>query len=408
MFQEFFTDTLMSRFIKRLIRSTNLPLLHILEDEDIPVAGASYLYKNEVRKYSSEIEYIAYPYDPNDITTHYNFHSKHMYYDTETHKQLGEYLRYIKATKGLNLMPYYNCLSYMALPNLMLKKPDAESPHYTSLSDPTLKVYAAAVKFGKKYTIAIDSDTPVKIAPVIYHEDFGLISTDATRSNYYTDSLSGAYKEIPNSKFTEPFIFEMPSVDDLALSAHEKNSLYAQEKNLYLAIQTAATNDSSVVILEGDYLNSWKEISITSSTLNSEEIKRLENGSENQINKSEQPASRDYLNLSLLQFNSKKSFAFSSRLFEYLLLNIIHKDEEISGNIEYLDNILRDLPEDLSNISSAYTSKGSSPYLWSDDMQQSVRKYINNLQVNEIAYFRDQDGNFNSDIEEFILKEKSV
>ena len=109
-----------------------------------------------------------------------------------------------------------------------------------------------------------------------------------------------------------------------------------------------------------------------------------------------------------MQFNSKKSFAFSSRLFEYLLLNIIDKDEEISGNVEYLDNILRDLPEDLFNISSAYTSKGNSPYLWSDDMQQSVRKYINNLQMNEVAYFRDQDGNFNSDIEEFILKEKSV
>ena len=151
MFQEFFTDTLMSRFIKRLIRSTNLPLMHILEDGDKPVPEASYLYKNEIRKYSSETEYIAYPYDPTEITTHYNFHSKHMYYDTETHKQLGEYLRYIKATKGLNLMPYYNCLSYMALPNLTLKKPDEESPlHYTALSDPTLKVYAAAVKFGKK------------------------------------------------------------------------------------------------------------------------------------------------------------------------------------------------------------------------------------------------------------------
>lgn len=400
MFQEFFTDTLMSRFIKRLIRSTNLPLLHVLEDGDTPIIGASYLYKNEIRKYSSRTEYISYSYDPTDITTHYNFHSKHMYYDTETHKQLGEYLRYIKATKGLNLMPYYNCLSYLALPNLTLKKPDTESsPHYTSLSDPTLRVYAAAVKFGKKYTIAIDSDTPVKIAPVIYHEDFGLISTDATRSNYYTDSLSGAYLEIPNSKFTEPFIFTMPPAEDL--------SLYAQEKNLYLAIQTADTNGSSVVILEGDYTNSWKEISITS-TLNSEEIKSLENGSENQINESEQPASKDYLNLSLLQFNSKKSFAFSSRLFEYLLLNIIHKDEEISGNIEYLDNILRNLPEDLFNISSAYTSKGNSPYLWSDDMQHSVRKYINNLQVNEVAYFRDQDGNFNSDIEEFILKENAV
>lgn len=406
MFQEFFTDTLMSRFIKRLIRSTNLPLLHILEDGDKPIHEASYLYKNEIRRYSSNTEYIAYPYDPTDITTHYNFHSKHMYYDTETHKQLGEYLRYIKATKGLNLMPYYNCLSYMALPNLTLKKPESsDSPHYTTLSDPTLKVYAAAIKFGKEYTIAIDSDTPVKIAPVIYHEDFGLISTDATRSNYYTDQLSAAYMEIPNSRFTEPFIFSMPPTEDLPLDL--SLSLYAQEKNLYLAIQTDVTNDSSVVILEGDYTNSWKEISITS-TLNSGEIEDLESSNKNKITKSEQPASRGYLNLSLLQFNSKKSFAFSSRLFEYLLLNIIHKDEEISGNIEYLDNILRDLPKDLFNISSEYTSKGNSPYLWSDDMQQSVRKYINNLQLNEIAYFRDQDGNFNSDIEEFILKENAV
>ena len=321
MFQEFFKDTLISRFIKRLLRATNLPLLHTIHENSFLAEGCCYLYNDYVIKcnrpgkfYASSSDIFTpssdlfpspyiYPaktvansilatyevvkkYDEDDMQLHYNFHSKFMYYDSDTHYHLGEYLRYLKDRKGLNLMPYYNCFSNKEILGIHLKaSTDSDSRTFSLKSDDRYKLLAVPVKFGQTYTIAIDSTTPIYLRSLIYHEDTGCVIKDINtleyNRSYYSDDIDD-YECMPSSSFHKPFI--------KTIAAEVNKDLFAQEKNLYLVIQVSKENNSALSVLEGDYRDSWKSIKI-----NRDKVTNII------------PEESEYKNLSLLQFNSHTS-----------------------------------------------------------------------------------------------------
>lgn len=408
MFQEFFTDTLMSRFIKRLLRATNLPLYHIVEDDSDLVVGCKYIYKDfiiqceksgRLKIFDKDILYPSdniYPlnklfpgykyqlaefkvldyYRPDDKKIHYNFHSKFMYYDSETHYYLGEYLRYLKDRTKLDLMAYYNCFNYQMIENITLD--NTAISKYTMKKPKNKKLIAIPVKFGRYYTIAIDSDTPVEMRTLVYDKNIGNIAKDAFSDSYYSDDIDD-YEFFSKTIFTKPI---------LKYIAPDDEQQYSQEKNLYLAIQVAADNDSSIVVLEGNYINTWDNIQINygdcdEDLLNQRRIKK--------------PA--------LLHFNCKTSFAFSDRLIEYLLLNVINPTEEISQNIEYVNKLISgNLDTDYAkNVKDGKVFTG----LWNDQIRESIEEYIKELENNpdysKRYLLRDQDGFLNSDIEKLFL-----
>lgn len=409
MFQEFFTDTLMSRFIKRLLRATNLPLYHIVEDNSDLVAGCKYIYKDLIiqcetsgrlkisendKLYPSDIIYpsnFLFPgyqyqlatfkvldyYNSDNHQTHYNFHSKYMYYDSETHYYLGEYLRYLKDRTKLDLMAYYNCFNYFMIENISL---DKTAPYKYIMDKPKhKKLIAIPVKFGRYYTIAIDSDTPVEMRTLVYDKNVGNIAKDAFSDSYYSDDIED-YELFSKTIFTKPILKYIALPDNA--------QQYSQEKNLYLAIQVAADNDSSIVVLEGNYINTWDNIQInygdcSEDLLNQRRIKK--------------PA--------LLHFNCKTSFAFSDRLIEYLLLNVINPTEDISQNIEYVNRLISGkLDIDYAkNVKDGKVFTG----LWNDQIRESIEEYIKDLENNpdysKRYLLRDQDGFLNSDIEKLFL-----
>lgn len=405
MFQEFFTDTLMSRFIKRLLRATNLPLYHIVEDDSDLVVGCKYIYKDfiiqceksgRLKLSSQDILYPSdtiYPsnrllpghkyqvaefkvldyYRSDDEQIHYNFHSKFMYYDSETHYYLGEYLRYLKDRTDLDLMAYYNCFNYQMIENITL---DRLAPNHYEMKKPkNKKILAIPVKFGRSYTLAIDSDTPVELRTLIYDKDIGNVAEERFSDKYYSDDIN-YYELFSKTNFTDPILISIPLPAD--------PQLYAQEKNLYLAIQVSADNNSSVVALEGDYLGSWIN---------------------NQINYEYDTDKRRVSKPALLHFNCKTSFAFSDRLIEYLLLNVINPTEDISQNIEYVNRLISgNLDTDYAkNVKNGKVFTG----LWNEHIRESIEEYIRYFETNsdysKRYLLRDQDGFLNSDIEKLLL-----
>ncbi len=416
MFQQFFKDTLVSRFIKRLLRSTNLPSLHLIHEGDMLIAGARYIYKNLVLlcvtsgKFTVDTNDYLFPsdsiypsrvllpnyynknaieagneanmynlmsstyieatykvikyYEEDDPQIHYNFHSKFMYYDPETHYYLGEYLRYLRDRNHIDLMPYYNCFNNQEIPDLDITYSE-EFPTFSMIQNKQEKVLAIPVKFGKTYTIAFDSDTPIKMRTVIYNKASGMVIKDSlsTDIDYYTNDISD-YEYIPNSIYTKPFLKYIPPVSDLAL--------FNQERNLYLILQVSKNNTSALTVLEGDFTNSWY---------------KLHSNYESKYNYTGEPTAR----LSLLHFNAHTSFAFSDRLIEYLLRNVIDKTESLDGNIKYFQELLETIyPNFMDN--KIYG-------LWYDDMKLKLYEYLEE----NASDIRDIDGNLSIEAERFLL-----
>jgi hypothetical protein len=98
------------------------------------------------------------------------------------------------------------------------------------------------------------------------------------------------------------------------------------EKYLYLCIQLPVTNESSIVVLEGEYRNRLPEEEVEQFDLSQINVQNIKYISDAQINQ------KLLSNLSLLLMNTRTSYAFSNRLMEYLLWNVIDYQDEISQN----------------------------------------------------------------------------
>ena len=213
MFQKFHTDTLVGRFVKHLLAVSPVPNLHILKDNEVAIKDCLYIYRNMIIKCeSSGILFVSlsenlYPSDKlypssgitdpsiatfkvidyfnfEDIRNNHTFESTTNYYDGETHKFLGDYLRYVRDYQGLNLMPYYNCFTDEYVNDLGLQKvqsykvkslfPDdnlypsnslyferneVDSESYKLTSNQGYRIASIPIKFNTTYTIAFAGNT---------------------------------------------------------------------------------------------------------------------------------------------------------------------------------------------------------------------------------------------------------
>ena len=370
---------MMSRFIKRLLRVTKLPLLSLASDGDYIVENIFYIYKDDVIKCThtgflgadANYEFIHKHDSFGDINT-YNYHSKFLYYDPDTHIQLGEYLRYLKHQRGLNLMPFYNCYTDVAISGITLTTEQGKNGYKLETSS-QYKLMAIPVKYGKTYTIALDSDAPVLMRTIEYNLNSGIVKPSHLSSSTYTDQLQNDLTVKPFSTFKKPFTITIPI--PRMINNMPNIGLLSQERNLYFVIQVPATNDSSLTVLEGDFSESWTNAPINFEKFDTET----------------DTANTRFLNLSLLHFNCKKSYAFSDRLIEYLLHNNINPLEDIDENIAYVQSLLN----------KKHLDAGTSG-IWSSKIPNKLTEIGKSVIKNE--FMRDLDGNLNVDLERVLLR----
>ena len=336
--QEFFKSTIESKFIKALLYNIPVPIIPTVGTGDFVLNGYSYIYNGYVMKcirtgfLGSSAKYRnLYPFI---FGTHYilfseRFMSSSDAYDTQTHEKLGDYLRCYRDITGIDLMPFYNCFSGNYLPNakintngVFLKKVD----EYKTIKIP--------IKFNKTYTVALDCNSQVKMACAFLDQNQLLdVTLNGTDINELIWSKEGAIQIYSTMSFNRPQTYKINNTT-VYYGENECRFFHKYEKDLYLLIQLPIKNDSSVTILEGDYLDTISKFSddeVKDSFSTCKHIYNMENlydFTASDINKA------CLSSLSLLMFTDKKQHPFADRLIEYLLLNVIDSEDEIPKNVE--------------------------------------------------------------------------
>lgn len=373
--QRFFVDTIESSFIKNLLHSTPLPIFNTITDGEYIFEKKAYIYKKQIIKCSKSGYFLHTPEDQigavlseqkivgqfvfgkdiPQITE--RFHSKYSYYDTNTHEWLGQYLRCYRDIFNINLMPFYNCYSGRYLSGYKLK----DDGIYEDLRSTTYKIYQVPIKFNRTYTIAVDSEYAVHLCPAFIkggsfvQMNMGGEKFDLTERFLYAayDSGSGILLTSHHStSFVKPFTFKV-DITDFNSSAMSGVRIQDYEKDLYLLIQVASNNESSLVVLEGDYTKTVDRISMpymrTYLNKNETTITKDDYTWLNFPSKRFNPDNMDDISderfnelmlskLSLLQLNDQVRYPFANRLIEYLLLNVIDSNDEIPENVLRVQN----------------------------------------------------------------------
>ena len=341
MFQRFFTNTIETKFIKTMLNNIPLPIYNTISDGDYLIEGCMYVYNNNIIRCTrsglirterqegilcspdvlcstsllcgangairipARYEIVhSYTLGEKLPTVTRSYTNRYGYYEGSTHKYLGDYLRCYRDTTGIDLMPFYNCYNYEYANSFHLNGEeivDGSNEFYT--------VYLIPIKFNRTYTIAIDCSTIISYSAVLCGK-LGLIPNNGNTSDKYLSSLLGdGVHTVTIPRFNEPFTYRIETAD---------KNLYEHEKYLYLAMQVPSTNKSSVVVLEGDYSNLAKK------EINAEKLSSLTTKTANKVMLSK---------LRLLRINDGNIYAFSDRLIEYLLRNVVDSDDEISKNV---------------------------------------------------------------------------
>ena len=310
MTQKYFTNTIESKLIKNILYNTSLPIYNTVRKGDYILAPFIYIYGcNLIRCTTSGIVGKTAVYTPLDHYTFgeyyskftYRYMSNSLYYDIDTHRKLGDYLRVYRDTYNINLMPFYNCWCNQYLSDYFIDKNGIHEGDSSSF-----KTLIVPIKFNRTYTIALDSSSNVYIAPIYLENNVkikgweGSKAIDLTNELCFRNERVNVHKELSTS-FKKPFTICISNKDtDRHAVMHQRN-----EKYLYLAIQLLTTVKSTVIVLEGDYTNTQ-----SSKEFNMPDWKELDPQKFDEAMLS---------NLDLLQFSNREQRPFSNRLIEYLL-----------------------------------------------------------------------------------------
>lgn len=423
MYTKFYDDTIITKFIKYLLSVTYVPLIKTFTPNSYIVEGVNYLYPGKLLKakvtdtvntYSSNYFDVVKNYVPDE--SYFNINSLYISntssYDTATHIRLGNYLRFLRDYYGINLMYFYNCFAgeYVNVVGI-----SEEGTYSTSTTSDLYKVLSVPVKFGQTYNIAIDCDTKVEMACGFMNSK-GIV-TDINET--FNNSVS-SYDCANGIKFSSPFVYRtvQPRYETSGMWGTQ---VISSEKLFRLFIRIPTTCTSSIVVIEGDlstnrgnrYIGSNYDVIPTNSktvtftnfipTFNSKatdgrwvpidvvhtvegRVARNTDGDTianngNQIDfTSTEEESYCVSPLGLLQWNDENTYAFSDRLIEYLLLNVVTPHDTISKNIQRLQESSSVVNSGIANYFPPYSSVYS-PGVWEEGFRSYLFELMRNVKI---------------------------
>lgn len=308
-----------------------------------------------------------------NVTSVYN--SNVNYYDTNTHEKLGNYLRYVRDMKGVDLMCLYNCFSYRFTDSITLT---TDSIGYSEYFNNDYKVTLVPVKYNKTYTIGINSDFPIFIKPIIFN-DSNMVK-DYRTGKSLTQLLNYPTQTYNSLKILEPITIRISNTPKDGTTKEEQDILLLQkyEKYLYVAIQIPANNDSQIVVLEGDYTNTT-----ASPICSAQGVQQLP---PYKLSELFSPIP------SLLHGTGKDQVPFSDKLIPYLLSFTIDSREYIDENVEMVENKIGYKPK----------IKNFAPGIWDNNLRYALYYNYNLLNNAQLFPTKDIIGYVDCDVENAI------
>ena len=256
-------------------------------------------------------------------------------------------------------------------------------PVYKLINSPSTKYKMALVpiKLNQTYTIALDTDAEVLIRPAFIKNDRFVYAylSNKNRVNL-TDLLNQPITVLTNTHFKQPFTYKL-TIDETNPYA---DLLEENEKNLYLVIQLPIASISSIVVLDGDYTVNGLCVHNYSSPTNTEEAIELYN----RVLRS---------NLSLLKLNDHNTYAFSDKLIEYLVDQVITPLDTIEYNFIRANTGCYDVDLNAVDADGKYSNLNR---VWTDSLR---RNYYNALmKLTKIEHY-DLLGYVDKEAEKYLL-----
>ena len=330
---KFYENTLESHMISRLVSSISYPIFDTVRRGDFIVAGFRYIYSTYVilctktgylTDYSEQVVvsnntitsdtlYIGYEYALYEVLSDYylfdfNLHvdeQKYLNsddYSTEIHIQLGKYLRCYRDLYDINLMPFYNCFA--------LQYADINVQNVLEELPSNRTTIIVPIRLNTDYTIYADTSAPVKMRTIFYDVTTKQLLKH-TNGEYVTSMLDEKMTTVTNISFANPAVYNCYCA---------RADIYKYRASAYLAIEVPKSFVSSLVVLEGDYVQ--RNLVISAENINSTRPNIIDQAL---LTK---PA------LSLI--NDNISHPYSDKLLEYLSGNVITSQETIYNNVRRL------------------------------------------------------------------------
>ena len=268
-------------------------------------------------------------------------------YDSYTHEYLGDYLRFQRDYRNINLMPLYNCFSNTLCPRLNISFDAIEDVIDSTTNKVTkkgyvakfdtretnYKIYMIPIKLFQKYTIAIDCFTDVEVCCGFYGKyQYG---------SAYDTIAEDTYRCFNSMLFNKPVLYDPVTGLKKYLDPRHPLEIAQHESDLKLFIKLPISNKSSIVILEGDYTEYTPSTIIKHSQAKDDDFIVVNNHTQVNFDGDLNENIKHLVTpLQLLAQNTGISYPFADRLIEYLVGNAVTPVDDISDNIKRAKKVI--------------------------------------------------------------------
>jgi len=352
-------------FIKELLKEFNLPNIPVAVDGMKLYEGQLYIKDLNICRYENGHlrNLTSYYYNRPVLNLTRNMYITTSFYSSDIHEYLGEYLRFIRDYKKINLMGLYNCFSNRAI---LCKQPKIRDNIFGYENwDNNYNYYAIPVKFGQTYTIGLDSTTPVELYCILWNSV--LIEADDENTNF-KNLLKNLYS---NTKITLNSCLINKPVTYINLKDFDATGLLGFKDNLKLIIKLPNSNKTSITVLEGDYYYNDEVGGAITTTMNI--------GDETWLDINDNESGYYNINyptiLSLFKVNDEQKHPFADRLIEYLLDTAVTNLDELDDNIKRVQEYLKYLRNAVPKILYGEWDRNMNKEIYNISKKSMISRY---------------------------------